>query len=283
MTNASTQTHSPLESTSVPIAGAAHGAAGWLVGLWLLWAGLLLGGMLWGVLRPDASSQVGLVTRLGSSLALIAAGWSYFLVCRESAAAKYAGLIAIGMMLGTLGDFFNAEVLQSIIPLPNPELGAIGAFGLGHIAYIVACLDARKKTGLTSRTSLFASVALWQLVGLVGWMIVVYPTELAEVQALIWPALPYSLLLAGTAGFATALAVQDRRFMVLAVGAALFLLSDLILAWRIFRGPFTYGTEAVWLTYGPGQMLIVYSIGWALPAIVGRHPSSTDPHHESLA
>ena len=65
--------------------------------------------------------------------------------------------------------------------------------------------------------------------------------------------------MAGTAGIASGLAVQDRRLLSLAFGGALFLASDLILACGLFRGSFPHQTEAVWLTYGPGQMLIVFS------------------------
>lgn len=278
MSNASVQTGSSLKSRATSATGLSNGAVGWLSLLWLLWGVCLFGGMFWGWLDPEGPDQVGLVSRLGSSLLLVAAGWSWLVICRDSAAARFAGLIAIGMTLGTVGDFFNAGVLESIVPLPNPVLGGIAAFGLGHIAYIAACLLARKQTFLTSRTHLWASVAAWQAVGLVGWLIVVYPSDVEGAQALIWPALPYSLLLAGTAGFATALAVQDRRFTLLAVGAGLFLLSDLILAWRLFRGPFPYGGEAVWLTYGPGQMLIVYSIGSAARAIIGPQPERAADH-----
>jgi hypothetical protein len=45
----------------------------------------------------------------------------------------------------------------------------------------------------------------------------------------------------------------------LALGGALFLASDLILAFGLFRGSFAHSTEAIWLTYGPGQMFIVFS------------------------
>ena len=45
------------------------------------------------------------------------------------------------------------------------------------------------------------------------------------------------------------------------VGAALFLISDLILAAQLFNDLHFRGVgDVVWLTYGPGQMLIVYSV-----------------------
>jgi hypothetical protein len=73
-------------------------------------------------------------------------------------------------------------------------------------------------------------------------------------------ALPYALLLASTAGFALGMALQDGRFIPLTIGALLFLVSDLILAKQIFNGTHFKGIgDVVWLTYGPGQMLIVVS------------------------
>lgn len=52
--------------------------------------------------------------------------------------------------------------------------------------------------------------------------------------------------------------------MPLAPGGALFLLSDLILAGDMFSGLFfPLIGDVVWLTYGPAQMLIIYSIGTA--------------------
>lgn len=101
----------------------------------------------------------------------------------------------------------------------------------------------------------------WQVFGIVAWFFVVYSGTNRGAGLLVWPALPYSLLLAGTAGIATYLAMEDRRFLLLATGAVLFLVSDLILAFRMFHGEFAGATHAVWLTYGPAQMLIVYSIG----------------------
>ena len=50
---------------------------------------------------------------------------------------------------------------------------------------------------------------------------------------------------------------------------AIPVLNLLILAFGLFRGHFSYQTEAVWLTYGPGQMLIVFSALSAV-ALLGR-------------
>jgi hypothetical protein len=48
------------------------------------------------------------------------------------------------------------------------------------------------------------------------------------------------------------------------VGAALFLASDLILANQLFnRKSFPLVGDVIWLTYGPGQALIVASIAAA--------------------
>lgn len=231
--------------------------------LWFVWAALLAGGLIADNAGNQAGSAFG---RLGSSVALIIAGWMWATACRPTAAARYARLIAVGMTLGALGDFFMAGRLQSLIPLPSPVLGGMTAFGLGHIVYIRGVMEARRRTGLTSAAAMWGSVIAWQLLSVVGWYFVVFLSTKESTQMLIWPALPYSQLLAGTAGVATGLAVQDRRFGLLAVGAGLFLISDLILAWGMFRDTFPYRTLAVWIPYGGGQMLIVYAITTARQA-----------------
>jgi hypothetical protein len=64
---------------------------------------------------------------------------------------------------------------------------------------------------------------------------------------------------------ATGRALQSSAFLPLAVGAGLFFVSDLILATELFTAfRFPAMGDAVWLTYGPGQMLIVYSVASAL-------------------
>src|SRR5581483_10450141 len=110
---------------------------------------------------------------------------------------------------------------------------------------------------------------VWLLVGLVAWYLVV--DRGGKASTLHYAALPYALLLASTAGFATGLALQASAFIPLAIGAALFLLSDLILAAELFNNrTFPLIGDVIWLTYGPAQALIVYSVNAALLLSVPR-------------
>jgi len=252
-------------------------------GLWILWAATLFGGSLLAEIpplqslfaadSPERHESIRLIAHLGSSAVLVTAGWIWFLGYFRSPAASVIALIATGMTLGAIGDCFNAGVLQEFVRLPDPVLGGIAAFGLGHVAYITACLLVARRCGFHSRAKRFAAVAFWQGVGLLGWFFVVYHGTNSGARMLVWPALPYSLLLAATAGLATHLALENHRLCPLGIGAALFLISDLILAFRLFHGDFSLASHAVWMTYGPGQMLIVYSIG----AIRKVLPSTENP------
>jgi uncharacterized membrane protein YhhN len=239
-----------------------------VTGIWALWAIVLFGGTIAseigrGSPSVAANEQILLVSHLGSSVLLVTAAWIWFLSFSRSLASATVALFAVGMTAGAVGDFFNAGVLQDLVRLPDPVLGGMAAFALGHIAYIAACLRVAREQSFQSRGRRLAGIAFWEAFGTVAWFFVVYRHTNAGAGVLVWPALPYSLLLATTAGLATSLALEDRRFVPLAAGAVLFLFSDLILAFRLFQGDFPMASHAVWMTYGPGQMLIVYSIGTA--------------------
>jgi uncharacterized membrane protein YhhN len=227
------------------------------ISLFLVWSAFLAAAIVFGNVSADGhASRFATAARMGSSVVLVVSGWLAYGLWHGSAAGRFAACIALGMTLGAIGDFFNAGLLD-FVPLGDPVLGGIIAFALGHVAYITGFVSLARRAGLTNRRAILGAVFAWQLVALVGWYFVA--AQGAEARALVWPALPYSLLLAGTAGITSGLARQDRRLVGPALGAALFLASDMILAIELFRGSFAYQTECVWLTYGPGQMLIVSS------------------------
>ncbi len=236
----------------------------WLMGLLGIWAGLLFGGFIFGRLDATKEGRIPTGARIGSSGVLVIAGWSWYLFSLNGPAGWYSLLIAIGMTLGCLGDLFMA----GLIPGYERVLGGMVSFGLGHVAYIAAILIFAGQRGLDAPGPRWASWAVWLLIGLIAWYLVVLRGQSPTV--LHWAALPYALLLASTTGFATGLALQAPAFSLLAVGAALFLLSDLVLAAQLFNNlHFPLIRDLIWLTYGPAQALIVFSVDNAL-LLVGK-------------
>jgi uncharacterized membrane protein YhhN len=235
----------------------------WLTGLLLAWAALLFGGFVLGQADAERARRMPVWTRLASSVVLVVAGWSWFWITRDRAGNSFALLIAAGMTLGFVGDLFMARLL----PVPQYILGGIGAFGLGHLIYIAAFLRLGNQAGLAAPVPRGLAWIAWLLVGLMGWYLAVYRGQ--RPTALHWAALPYALLLASTAGLATGLALQASAFVPLAIGGALFLVSDLILAAQLFNGVRFYLIgDVVWLTYGPAQALIVYAVAGALRVLM---------------
>jgi hypothetical protein len=230
-----------------------------LLGALVLWAALLFGGCLFGKRNAAGTRRMPTWTRMSSSFTLVVAAWLWYAFTLETSVGGYALLLAVGMTLGFLGDLFLAPVF----PLAQPIFAGIAAFGLGHVAYLVALVSFANAHGLNAPAQRWITLAIWLLIGAAGWYLVVFRRQKATV--IHWAALPYALLLASLAGLATGLALQSALFVPLAVGAALFLLSDLILAGELFAGlSFPLIGDVIWLTYGPAQALIVYSVASAL-------------------
>lgn len=234
-----------------------------LFALLALWAALLFGGFAVGREALVGEGRMPRWARMASSLALVAAGWLWAAVDAGGGLGLWSALVAVGMSLGCLGDLLLAEVIGT----RQPVLGGIGAFGLGHVAYLAALLGAGAGLGVAPSTALWTAWVLWITLGLVGWYLVALRGQ--KLRMLSAAALPYTLLLASVAGVAMGLAFGTGTFAPVAVGGALFLASDLLLALRLFRGArlprgLPHIGDAIWLTYGPAQMLIVYGAGLAL-------------------
>lgn len=145
-------------------------------------------------------------------------------------------LLLVAVIFSWLGDgagaFFPA----------GPELPLMLAFfGLAHIAYIV----------LFARHLVRTRVPWWAL-AYVAWWVGMVTFLGPSTGSLFFAVAGYGVVLAGTAIFAA------RCTPLIAVGGAFFLLSDTILAFRLFLpGMPTWTSPAVMLTYTLGQGLIV--------------------------
>lgn len=220
--------------------------------LWYLWLVLLGGSLLIDAQLIHDSSGVKTWLRLSSSLVLVLAA---LVTARQFASPLkwIAWLCAVGMLFGFLGDAAMANHLRI---LPDRVLSGMLCFAIGHLAYIAAVELTRRRLGLVFSRSWLTAVLVWQIVGVAIWYGVVFLSD--SKPALHYPALGYCLLLALTAGMTSGLALQVRSSWWVALGADLFLASDAILAWQLFRGGGPVIGFLVWATYGTGQMLIVY-------------------------
>ena len=228
----------------------------WLLALLVLWAIFLFGGFIIGPTRDNR--RISRPARIGSSLWLMLAGWSWWIFTAGNPMRFYTEMIAAGITFGFIGDLFLANLITS--SRSKSIMGGIGSFAVGHVFYITGILFLARHLHLQAPGPMWGSLAVFWLAAAAGWYGVVMRGQ-AKPSILHWAALPYALLLATTAGLALGLALQQPVFFPLALGAFLFLFSDLILAGAMFgdlHWPLHH--DIVWLTYGPGQMLIVYSI-----------------------
>ncbi len=203
--------------------------------------------------------------RMISCLCLVLAAWiAWRFLCRTPSAFGMF-LIAIGMTLGFYGDSHVGDRLWWP-PFPNKIIGGIVFYGLGHLAYVAACLSIQYHQRLAGGLRWWRWVCIWQVVAIISWAAVALTS--GQATALRIPTLLYTLLVAATPGFTTALAVQQPKFRGMALGGAMFLASDILLAWQIFHASFPGCDELTWINYGGGEMLIVYG------AIAGLWPQS---------
>jgi len=117
--------------------------------------------------------------------------------------------------------------------------------------------------GLQSGRARAAALAGFLLLAVALWWTLIRSPQMPAV--LNYGSLGYALLLAAMAGLAVSLALQEVRFVPLALGAALFLVSDTLLGHRLFQGTtFLLVGDLVWMTYIVGQLLIVFSTATGL-------------------
>ena len=182
------------------------------------------------VRHAGAPVQPGWTTALTktAATALLAAG---------AVAGGAPGAVVAGLALGAAGDLALAR------PGDRAFLAGMAAFGLGHLAYALAFWTGAPGPwwAVAAVLALAASTEVWLLPRVPG------PLRL--------PVRVYAGLIA-----VMGVAALCQPWGATLVGAALFLLSDTLLAWDRFvaRAPVPAVGRAVWLSYWSGQALILW-------------------------
>ena len=171
---------------------------------------------------------------------------------RGTALESLAILILIGVSLGFVGDLFMADVFHQ----KDTVLYGMLAFAAGHVAYMFGFREIAITFGLRVTASYVLALGVMWIAGALVWYFLVRePTGDQTMQRI---ALGYALFLASMAGYALGLALQAPAFWPLAIGGLLFLVSDTLIAARLFAGrSATYLGDVIWTTYIIAQILIV--------------------------
>lgn len=169
---------------------------------------------------------------------------------RDIPFSRASALLLVAIAFSWIGDG-----AATLVPFA-PELPVmLAAFGVAHVAYIwvfVREVPARR-------------VPAWTL-GYVAWWIVLLVVLWPHLGALAVAVSAYGLVLAGTA------ATSARVSGLVAVGGALFLASDTVLAFRLFLPDAmpAWTSPLVMITYTLGQGLIALGVVRALRARAAR-------------
>ena len=163
--------------------------------------------------------------------------------------------IALGLTLGAVGDWFLAR------PGEKAFLAGMAAFGAGHSSYIGGFYllgwfywsDWQREPADISSVTILLLVAL---------ALIVLSTEywlIPRTNSLRWPVRVY-VLLVGMTGAAAALFGNRDFVTTVQIGVALFIVSDLLLAMRIFVVTKPRKQMALsltlWPAYWAGQLMI---------------------------
>jgi hypothetical protein len=241
--------------------------------LLLLWLGLILGGLIFGPLNESMTQKIPIPICLACTfiLAVCAAIWWDYLLGRLRG---FAMLLCIGMSFGFLGDLTMARWF--VIPPLDPLILGMIWFGLCHIFYIAAWRRIAGILRLTNWKVWLASVTLVILAGIACWHFLVQAPDAGKLRN--YGALGYCVLLSGSAGCALALAVQQPRFALSFIGAALLIVSDVLLGSYVFRGNKWFLVDTgVWFIFNLGQLLIVFTPGYLLAGIRRGKLPLTEP------
>jgi uncharacterized membrane protein YhhN len=212
---------------------------------WLLGLALFLAVVDW-VAVGQRRKRLEYIAKPGTMLALLA--WLTPFTPENLSLAWFE----LGLILSLAGDV--------LLMLPQQRfIGGLVAFLLAHVAYIVSL----NLTSLPPFGGLSFMLAL-VVIGLAGWL---YRRLVVHVpRPLKLPVIAYLLVISGML-LSAGLTLTRPDWAVgpaalVTVGAALFFLSDSVLAWDRFVAPVRYGRVLVMVTYHLGQFGIALGAVW---------------------
>lgn len=164
-------------------------------------------------------------------------------------------MLAVALAFGTAGDVFLASQFQEAFML------GLSAFLIGHLVYIWIIWPARISWAQVSNIR-------WTAIGMVAGLGLLQGAYLLpHVWGLDVPVVIYTAILM----VMTALAIASSYPLhLVALGAALFFLSDLVLGLSFFSPDIDVPRWLNWFLYYPGQLLLAVGLVGGVPEAEAR-------------
>ena len=162
----------------------------------------------------------------------------------------YARWIFFGMAFGFIGDL----IMMKIFPLKNYLFGGIIVFWIGHLCYINAFKSILNKI---ANFPIFIRVIVPVIIlSSFLWRLIIFSPNMS--LSIFIGSLVYGILLNLMVIYAIVLFGLRREFLLAAIGAILFLISDTILGINLFRGNILQESY-IFIFYIVGQWGIIMS------------------------
>ena len=188
--------------------------------------------------------------KLLCSFLLVSIAFYFFITSTvDTPCYTYARWIFFGMVFGFLGDL----TMMGVLPFKNYVIWGMLIFGIGHILYIGAFKSILDKV---ADFSPFIRVIIPTLIiSFLLWRFCVYTADMPS--TLMFGSVVYGILLTLMAAYAIVLYGLRSEFILAALGAVLFAVSDILLGNTLFRGDLFAGIR--------GYSFIIYILGqWGM-------------------
>lgn len=212
---------------------------------------------------------------VSTRIKLVAMGlvWAYSALVAINRWRAWHWLVCLALALSWLGDALLAHYPPLARRVPDPFLAGMGAFAVAQIVYIVAFgtslsgmprLHARIPGMPIGSEILWSVLPIYVLVGILYWVWIGF--RASKPPYLKAATLVYCLLLTIMAAYACSAAFTGVSIAwPLIVGGALFIVSDGLIAARLFDRLMLSEKRydiLVWATYLPAQILLMIGTSW---------------------
>jgi uncharacterized membrane protein YhhN len=158
------------------------------------------------------------------------------------ALSRRAFVAGLGLLLSSAGDV--------LLEIDGLFVGGMAAFGLAHVCYTIAFANIIRRNGLNRSAWPIAAGVLVVSAVLGYWL----APGMGE-KGLLVPALAYQLLISAM----VVTAAMSRAPLLARLGAAIFMLSDTLIAVGLFA-KIDVATGSVWITYAAAQIMLAWGL-----------------------